>query len=139
MNVILSIKPKYAAMIYDGNKTVELRRYFPVSPDKFDQTKDWVYLYESSPVQAITGKFSVSQVTFYTPYSAWLYTKNDCGIAQAEYDKYFAGTDIAYALYVEHVIKFVPIPLNKIKKFWQNFRPPQNYRYMKSNRDIGGE
>lgn len=46
---ILSIKPKYAELIYSGTKRWEFRRAPPPVPS-------WVYLYESAPVSKITGK-----------------------------------------------------------------------------------
>ena len=46
---ILSIKPKYAELIYSGTKRWEFRKAPPPVPG-------WVYLYESAPVSKITGK-----------------------------------------------------------------------------------
>lgn len=52
MNIILSIKPKWAELIYSGKKTIEWRKSIP----KF-QNIEKVFLYETYPVKKITGFF----------------------------------------------------------------------------------
>lgn len=51
MNIILSIKPKWARLIYEGKKTVEWRK---TTPYRLRPT-DNIYLYETSPVKKVTG------------------------------------------------------------------------------------
>lgn len=51
-DALFSIKSMYAQAIYEGVKTVELRRVVPrVKVDR-------IYLYEVSPIKAITGYFT---------------------------------------------------------------------------------
>lgn len=61
MNIILSIKPKWAKLIYEGKKTIEWRKTLPRKMDlKLLRDGDpnvKVYLYETTPVKAITGFF----------------------------------------------------------------------------------
>lgn len=61
MNIILSIKPKWAKLIYEGKKTIEWRKTLPMKTDpKLLRDGDpnvKVYLYETTPVKAITGFF----------------------------------------------------------------------------------
>jgi predicted transcriptional regulator len=52
MNVILSIHPKWAKLIYEGKKTLEWRKNTP-NADFIDK----VFLYETAPVKKITGCF----------------------------------------------------------------------------------
>lgn len=52
MNIILSIKPKWAELIYLGKKTIEWRKNFPKR-----ENIECVYLYETAPVKKITGFF----------------------------------------------------------------------------------
>lgn len=52
MNIILSIHPKLAKLIYEGKKTVEWRKN---TPNKLKPT-DNIYLYETSPVKKVTGR-----------------------------------------------------------------------------------
>ena len=54
MNVcLMSIKPKWAKELYGGKKTVEFRKSSPA-------VGSLVFLYESTPVRAVTGVFIVS-------------------------------------------------------------------------------
>lgn len=52
MNIILSIKPKWAELIYSGKKTIEWRKSFPTR-----ENIECVYLYETAPVKKVTGFF----------------------------------------------------------------------------------
>jgi len=52
MNVILSIHPKWAKLIYEGKKTLEWRKNTP-NADFIEK----VFLYETAPVKRITGCF----------------------------------------------------------------------------------
>lgn len=51
MNVILSIHPEWAKLIYEGKKTIEWRKNIPLN------NVELVYLYETSPVCKVTGFF----------------------------------------------------------------------------------
>lgn len=51
MNVILSIHPEWAKLIYEGKKTIEWRKNIPLN------NVELVYLYETAPVCKVTGFF----------------------------------------------------------------------------------
>lgn len=53
--LLISIRPVYANKIFDGSKTVELRRVRPRL-----ETGSVVLVYVSNPVQALMGMFQVS-------------------------------------------------------------------------------
>lgn len=61
MNIILSIHPKWAKLIYEGKKTIEWRKNLPHKMDSVklrDGNPDVkVYLYETAPVRKVTGFF----------------------------------------------------------------------------------
>lgn len=56
MNVLLSIHPEYAAMIYDGRKKIEFRTNIP---RKYELCEDYIFLYETAPIYAVTGWIKV--------------------------------------------------------------------------------
>lgn len=56
MNVLLSIHPEYASMIYAGEKKIELRTNFP---RKYDLCDHIIFLYETAPIFAVTGWMKV--------------------------------------------------------------------------------
>lgn len=61
MNILLSIKPEWASLIYEGKKTIEWRKSYP-SQFVLNETK--VFLYETAPVQKVTGYFTLEAVMF---------------------------------------------------------------------------
>lgn len=67
MNIILSIHPKWAKLIYEGKKTIEWRKTIPHRMDSVklrDGNPDVkVYLYETAPLRLITGFFYWGGVT----------------------------------------------------------------------------
>lgn len=67
MNIILSIHPKWAKLIYSGKKTVEWRKSIPMKmhPLKLrdGDSKVKVYIYETSPMKLVTGFFYWGGVT----------------------------------------------------------------------------
>lgn len=62
MNVLLSIHPEYAAMIYAGEKKIEFRANIPRKYNLFEETAqfdDYIFLYETAPIFAVTGWIKV--------------------------------------------------------------------------------
>lgn len=57
MNILLSIKPKYADLIYKGIKTIEWRKTFP-----YDAFYGKIFIYETAPVSMVTGCFRMNQI-----------------------------------------------------------------------------
>lgn len=69
MNVcLMSIKPKWAKELYREEKTVEFRKSSPA-------VGSLVFLYESAPVQAVTGVFTVEAVFTSNASHVWHATK----------------------------------------------------------------
>lgn len=62
MNILLSIHPEYAAMIYAGEKKIEFRTNIPRKYNLLDENApfvDYIFLYETAPVFAVTGWMKV--------------------------------------------------------------------------------
>ena len=64
MNILLSIHPEYAAMIYAGEKKIEFRTNMPRKYNLLDDTgkDDYIFLYETAPVYAVTGWMKVNKI-----------------------------------------------------------------------------
>lgn len=130
---IMAIKPEYAKAIYEGKKNWEFRKVPPPIGER-------VFIYESAPVSAITGRvvFSLKiESLFASVYTAIMgckqYCSNKPGITIGELGEY-AGDKPVSALRVFDAIKFEePIPLK--------FKPPMNWgRYFLVHADEkGGE
>lgn len=61
MDVLLSLKPKYAEMILSGKKTVELRKRWA------NKEVDKVWIYATEPVGKILGYFEEGTVWTASP------------------------------------------------------------------------
>ena len=121
MNVLLSIKPKYANAIIAGEKLVEFRKL------AFKKNIDRVYIYSSAPEQRIIGYFTVDDIISDTPQKLWKKFKNVGSISQDDFFEYFAEKQIGYSIKIKSVNKF----RKSIdpKKIFENFVAPQSYMY----------
>jgi predicted transcriptional regulator len=112
-------------MIFDGEKTVELRRLKPrVRPG------DTVLVYISSPVKALAGTFEVSELEEGSPKGMWPTVKDRAGVTKKEFDQYYEGAERAFGIGVQSAKRMEPLPLAHLRKKISNFHPPQSYRYL---------
>lgn len=124
--LLLSIQPKYANLIFDGKKTVELRRVRP----RVNQG-DFVLIYVSSPDKVLLGNCEVEQVIGTSPNQLWTLVRNKSGLDQSAFFSYFEGVSTGYAILLNQVQKFnQPILLSRLQQEWTGFHPPQSYRYL---------
>ena len=132
MQVIMSIKPKYAQTIINGDKLYEYRK---TVPKRHDVKK--VYVYASKPIKAIVARFIIKRVIYDTPQKVWELTHEHSGISENEFFDYFRGRDKAYALHIENVLKF-DMPIDP-KSIFNSFTAPQNYVYIEDNEELKRE
>ncbi len=125
---VLSIKPKYAKMIYEGRKNWEFRK----APPPICKP---MYIYESAPVSAVTGvlifsfevKGYVDDVYQLAKYNK-LWTRNLPGITVSDLEDYCRGNPVVSALRVAEARKFdQPGSLG--------FKPPQNWGSFLTKKD----
>ena len=139
MNIILSIHPKWAKLIYEGKKTVEWRKIVPscLLPIHLSQEKLTVYLYETTPVKKVTGYFicnGVARVDFSEPPfegaeicdEAKKIIKEGC-VPLEDLKKYKGEKSVLYGMKVFYPHKFTFKPID-IKQF-NIKRPPQSWCY----------
>ena len=122
MNLIMSIRPKYAQAIIDGKKQYEYRKRLPKRTDI-----DKLYVYASKPIKAIIAYFTIGSVISDNPQKVWELTKKDGGITKEQFNDYFKGRDIAHAIKIEDVTELVT-PLDP-KAIIKDFTAPQNFIY----------
>jgi len=121
--ILLSVKPKFANLIIDGSKLVELRRAIPAQP------VGTIAIYSSSPVQAIVALVDVKEIIEEHPNKLWTIAKeNGGGLTRAELLSYFESKSVGFALMLENVRVFKkPVNPNKIFK---PFTAPQSFKYL---------
>ena len=123
--VILSIHPEYSKKILARKKRVELRRRFPV----FEQSNMTLYIYSTSPDQAIVGAAEIKEVQKLPVDQIWLKFKKQASIRKKDFIKYFQNLEFGFAIILSSIKAFPqPIPLVKLRENW-GFEPPQSFLY----------
>lgn len=124
MNVILSIRPKYAQLIFSGVKKYEFRK--SIFSNKYIYE---VYVYATSPIKKIVGVFNIGNIVKASPNELWNQFGHLSGMNEAEFFDYFHDTQIGFAIEIKNIETFVaPIdPLEQIP----GFNPPQSFCYLK--------
>jgi predicted transcriptional regulator len=115
----MSIRPEYAEAILSGAKTFELRRRRPsFAPGSR------VVVYSSSPDQRLLGTFEAGEIHEQKPSKLWGVVSQSAGITRKDFNAYFAGCEVGYAIAVCAPKRLDPKPLR--------FRPPQSYLFLRS-------
>lgn len=126
--LLLSIQHRYASMIFDGDKQVELRR---VRPRHLNEG-DLILVYATSPERALVGVLEVEKVIEMPPTKLWKVVKDKAGITHENFQKYYENSTIGFAIFLRRTLSFdSPIKLEQLRQEWSNFRPPQCYHYLK--------
>ena len=122
MKVLLSIKPKYADLIFEGTKKYEFRRTI------FKNTKiKTVIVYASSPVQKVIGEFEIDTILNEDIRSLWKKTKKHAGIDEEYFYQYFDSKERGFAIKIKNSRKYRK-PLCLKEDF--NLLPPQSFLYL---------
>src|SRR5215203_4096065 len=93
--LLLSLRPRYEELVFAGTKTVELRRVRPRV-----QRNDWILVYVSTPVKALTGAIQVADVIENRRSTLWGKVRNGAGVTRRQFDEYYEGALKAYAIVV---------------------------------------
>lgn len=121
--ILLSVKPKFANLIVEGSKRVELRRTIPA------QNVGTIAIYSSSPVQMIVALADVKETIEASPIKLWDISKgNGGGLTKAELLAYFESKKTGFALMLENV-RVYGKPVQPTKVF-KPFSAPQSFRYL---------
>jgi len=119
---LLSIHPRHAEAILQGEKLVELRRTAVAR----DVTH--VLIYATAPVQAVVGWFDVEGVDVDSKTGIWDAHGAVAGVTRQEFRDYFDGAARAFAIRVGHAQRLDPaLSLDQIPGVR---RPPQSFQYL---------
>jgi len=124
MDVLLSIKPKFAESIINGKKKYEFRKK-TFSKKNIGR----VYVYSTTPIKKIVGTFKINNIIADRPSTLWHRLKDDAGISEEEFFDYFKNGEFGFAFEIVDVEKF-ETPVDP-KIVFSNFVPPQSFRYIK--------
>ena len=125
-DVLVSVRPEYASKIFDGEKTVELRRKFPESP----VVGSVVLIYSSSPISAIIGSAQIKAVRKLPVVQIWAQHGKEACISKKDFDAYFKGLRHGFAILLTNA-QLLKERIG-IAELQQQFgiAPPQSYRYL---------
>lgn len=122
MDIILSVKSKYLKRIYDGNKSIEIRKRVP----RKLKPRDIVWFYESGK-GAVTGLGRFYGYKVVTPKEALEFYRKKMGVTDTEFWNY-VGDAAEIVLLGFDMISMMDknLPLSKFGLK----RPPQSYCYV---------
>ena len=124
--LLLSIRPKHAALIFSGEKAFELRRVRPkIVPG------DRVLIYVTAPEMSLLGGFEVSELLEDSATRLWRSVGTRSGLLRTDFMRYFEGCESAFAIGVRKKWRLPRgIGLNQLRKRVPGFLPPQSYWYL---------
>ena len=123
--ILISIRSRFVRLILDGTKTFELRRKVPKGAERLE-----VIVYSSGVDKAIMAKARVTRVVSGTPEAIWNEHSTSLGVTRREFDTYFLGAELAYALKFEDVVATRrPVTLHELRAS-HGLEPPQSWRYL---------
>ena len=124
--LLISLRPCYADLIFEGLKTVELRRRIVSRANNRD-----VFIYVSSPVLELRGGFRVGHVWSGSPEDIWRMVSNLASVDKRAFDAYFEGQAVAYAMEIRDVWEYQnPVGLKVLRSRFESFVVPQSWRYV---------
>lgn len=121
--MLLPIHPKWAALIYEGVKTIEVRRGMRLSARHIGMP---VLLYETKPTGMVTGTARIQG--FGTGDADWILNEcagNSC-LSREQLDAYAAGRSLTGIRLMDARRFPQPVPLSELGVA----RPPQHYQYI---------
>lgn len=125
--LLLSLKPCYADRVFEGLKTVELRRR--IASDIKDRD---VFVYVSSPVMELRGGFRAGNFWHGTPEEIWSRVSQFAYVDKKDFDAYFEGRTVAYAFEVTNVWESSKsVNLDTLRSKFPKFAVPQSWRYVR--------
>jgi predicted transcriptional regulator/DNA-binding XRE family transcriptional regulator len=127
--VILSIKPTYSKKIFQGIKTIELRRRFPLSGAEGATA----YIYSTSPEMALVGTAKIDNVERLTLPALWKKHGKSASIQKSAFEEYFRGLEEGFALSLSDPRRFSrPLDLPELRERF-GFKAPQSFLYAKAD------
>ena len=124
LDIVISVKEQYLAMILAGEKRVELRRKTVNVP-----LGSRVWLYATCPSAQICAYATVENITSDSPQVIWRKYHREVGISSEEYELYMAGASVACAIRLRDIRRIDPeLSLAELRKKIKGFHPPQFFK-----------
>jgi predicted transcriptional regulator len=119
--MLLSIKPKYVKVIFEGRKSYEFRKSKP------KKDVDQIIFYASSPQKEVVGEAIIEEILEGTPKEIWEIAKSASGITKRDFLAYYKGKEKAFAYKLKDVVIYnVPRKLSS----YGIIQAPQSFIYV---------
>lgn len=128
MNIVITLPTKLARLIYEGAKTIEVRKSFPMD---FNPKEDVVYICEKG-TGLVTGMFTIdAKGTSNSPQLVWEKHKQSICIDERWFYNYLKGYKKFYLWHIHVSMRFQKqYPL---QKYFNVKKAPQSYVYTSTN------
>jgi len=124
-DVVLSVQPRYSDKIFEGKKTIELRRRFPIAAPPGTTA----FIYSTSPVRAMVGSAEIEDVVRMPITKIWTQFGKKAQVTKTDFDEYFSGLKEGFALNISNARQFArPVNLMELRVRF-GFAPPQSFLY----------
>lgn len=132
--LLLSVKPEFASLVLEGEKTVEVRRRFH---GRWRGAR--VALYASSPEKALVGEATIGDVEAASPFKVWDQYKDRIGCSREEFLAYTGRTEEVFAIHLQDVTPYASrIPLCQFEYLLEEeLTPPQSHCEVHGDRSWG--
>mgnify|MGYP006428831909 CR=1 FL=1 len=125
-NILLSVKPEFAQKIIAGEKTVELRRRFPIEK----VIGQLAVIYASSPLKKIIGYAVIKNVSLLPIDKIWNQYGKKAKVEKDFFDRYYSNLTHGFAIHLrEPLLLERQICCQQLKDRYGIF-PPQSFRYL---------
>ncbi len=85
-----------------------------------------VWIYETMPIGAIVGSFSIKNTYSLAPSTIWRKYQDVIGVSRKELFSYFDGVEKGFLIEIENVKELKkPLPLKNLRSLKPAFQPPQ--------------
>lgn len=118
--LLISIRPSFADAIFNGSKTVEIRRRIPSIEIG---VRLWIYV--TKPVGEVRGVARVAEIIKGDPDVVWRACGPRTGLSRSDFDDYLDGSATAYGMALRDVEVGRPVSMAALKMLRPNFHPPQ--------------
>jgi predicted transcriptional regulator len=119
--IVLSLHPKFAQMIYQGTKTVELRKILPT------RRVTRVLIYETAPVSKVTGVLEISWARRMPVREIWRRFSTRIRVSWSDFRLYLGRRKVAVVIGIGSRRRFKKaFGLRDIARMSS---PPQSFRY----------
>lgn len=124
--LFLSIHPEFARSILNGRKTVELRKRRPRA-----EAGTQVVIYATTPTCEVVATATVAKIESNSPGKLWSDVRKFADVEKQAFNAYFLDCELAVGIHLSDVkVLKNPIPLSELRRLWDNFHPPQQFRYL---------